>query len=102
MAPMFHEYDLSRLPSDERKTHRSWIRRITLFYAGVVCLLLAIGAFTSQTTANGSGEAGRSTDPQHRRASFEARRPAREIQLTIPCDSDPSVHAAQCSHMPGD
>jgi hypothetical protein len=100
---MFHEYDLSRLPSDERKTHRSWIRRITLFYAGVVCLLLAIGAVTSHTTVSGSGEASRSTDPQPRKASFQARRPAREIQFAIPsCANDPNVHAAECSHMPGD
>jgi hypothetical protein len=100
---MFHEYDLRSLPSDERKTHRSWMRRITLFYAGLVCLLLAVAVFTPHATSSGSGEATKSEDPQQRQASFKARRPARGIQFTIPsCDNDPSVRTGQCSLMLGD
>jgi hypothetical protein len=100
---MFHQYDLTRLFSDERKTHRTWIRRIALFYAGVIGLLLAVETFTSHATRSGFGEAKRSTDLQQRKASFEPGPAAREIQLAIPsCDNDPDVHAAQCSHMPGD
>jgi hypothetical protein len=100
---MFHEYDLSRLPGDERNTHRSWIRRIALFYAGLVCLLLAVAVFTQHATTSRSPDATGSADPQERQASFKGRRAARGIQFTIPsCDNDPGVRAAQCYHMPGD
>jgi bacteriorhodopsin len=60
---MFRRDSFRTLSGDELETHRQWTWRVTLFYTGMLCVLVVVAIATRHSPSTRYVEAATSADP---------------------------------------